>query len=230
MSTLFAQPLWPACFSALHLDRFLLGELDEAAAEEIRAHLKTCAACRETAESMRPRELLPPLRAVPSRPRRSIRLVAAVAGVAAAAGVLLILRPSGPRERSKGSGFALGMYVQHGGEVRRAGSGEAIAPGDAVRFTVTAPSDGYVAVLSLDAQGRGSIYYPAGSRAAPLVAGSDVALPLGTRLDSSVGEERIVGLFCASAIELEPLRAALERSALSIPDGCQVTRWSFVKR
>ena len=72
--------------------------------------------------------------------------------------------------------------------------------------------------------------YPAGSRAAPLVAGSDVALPLGTRLDSSVGEERIVGLFCASAIELEPLRAALERSALPIPDGCQVTRWSFVKR
>src|SRR5689334_19036490 len=40
MSTLLAERFWPACFSALHLDRFLLGELDEAAAEETRAHLK----------------------------------------------------------------------------------------------------------------------------------------------------------------------------------------------
>lgn len=231
MSTSFAERLWPACLSALHLDRFALGELDGAAADEVRAHLKTCARCSETVESMRPREPLPPLRAVPLRPRsRAIRLAAAGAGLAAAASVLLMLRPPGPRERGKGSGFALGMYVQHGAGVRRAAPGEEVAPGDAVRFTVTAPADGYVAVLSLDGLGRGSIYYPAGPRAVPVSAGSDVALPLGTRLDATVGEERIVGLFCASAVELEPLRAALERGSSAVPEGCQVTRWSFVKR
>lgn len=231
MSTLFAERLWPACLSALHLDRFVLGELDDAAAEEVRAHLKSCTRCSEAVESMRPREPLPELRAVPLRRRsRPIRLIAAGAGLAAAASVLLVLRPSVMRERSKGSGFALGMYVQHGGEVRRAGSGEEVAPGDAVRFAVTAPADGYVAVLSLDAQGRASIYYPAGPRAAPVSAGSDLALPLGTRLDATVGEERIVGLFCASPVELEPLRAALERGGSAVPEGCQVTRWSFVKR
>lgn len=231
MSTLLAERLWPACLSALHLDRFVLGELDGPSADEVREHLKTCARCSQAVQSMRPREPLPPLRAVPMRPRsRAIRLVAAAAGLAAAASVLLVLRPPGPRERSKGSGFALGMYVQHGGEVRRAASGEEVAPGDAVRFTVTAPADGYVAVLSLDAQGRGSIYYPTGPRAAPVSAGSDVALPLGTRLDATVGAERIVGLFCASPVELEPLRAALARGGNAVPEGCQVTRWSFVKR
>lgn len=231
MSTLFAERLWPACFSALHLDRFALGELDPAAANEVRAHLPTCARCSEAVQSLRPREPLPPLRVVPLRPRsRWIRVVAAGAGVAAAASVLLLLRPSGPRQRSKGAGFALGMYVQHGGEVRRAGAGEEVAPGDAVRFVVTVPADGYVAVLSLDAQGRGSIYYPAGPRAAPVSRGSDLALPLGTRLDATVGEERIVGLFCAAPVELEPLRAALERGGSAVPEGCQVTRWSFVKR
>ncbi|HEY6907941.1 MAG TPA: zf-HC2 domain-containing protein [Myxococcales bacterium] len=230
MSTLFAERLWPACLSALQLDRFATGELDDAAAAEVRAHLQTCPQCSQAVESMRPREPLPALRAVPLRPRRPIRLVAAVAGVAAAAGVLLVLRPSVPRERSKGSGFALGMYVQHGGEVRRAGAGEEVAPGDAVRFVVTVPADGYVAVLSLDAQGRGSIYYPAGPRAAPVSRGSDLALPLGTRLDATVGEERIVGLFCAAPVDLEPLRAALERGGSAVPEGCQVTRWSFVKR
>ena len=231
MSTLFAERLWPACLSALHLDRFALGELDGAAADEVRAHLETCARCSEALEAMRPREPLPPLRAVRPQPRRrSIRWVAAGAGLAAAASLLLVLRPSLPRERSKGSGFALGMYVQHGGEVRRAAAHEEVAPGDAVRFTVTAPADGYVAVLSLDAQGRGSIYYPAGPKAAPVQAGSDMALPLGTKLDATVGEERIVGLFCASAVELEPLRAALERGGNAVPEGCQVIRWSFVKR
>jgi hypothetical protein len=44
-----------------------------------------------------------------------------------------------------------------------------------------------------------------------------------------VGEESIVGLFCASAVDLEPLRALLERAAVLDPEGCQVIRWSFVK-
>ena len=114
--------------------------------------------------------------------------------------------------------------------MRRAGPGETVAAGDAVRFAVTTPAKAYVAVLSLDPDGHGSIYFPLGARAEPVEASAEVALPLGTRLDATVGEERIVALFCSSPIELEPLRVQLERSGVSAPDGCQVTRWSFVKR
>src|SRR2546422_342701 len=108
---------------------------------------------------------------------------AAGAGIAAAASLLLILRPLG--ERLKGSGFALAMYVEHGGEVQRAGPGETVAAGDAVRFAVTAPQPAYLAVLSIDPLGKGSIYFPSGARAERVQAGVDVALPLGTRLDDT---------------------------------------------
>ncbi len=234
MSTRPADGLWQACLSALHLDRFLMGELNDAEAERVRAHLDECAHCSEAVGGLRMarEERLPPLRLVPLAPRPRPRLWrrAAAAGlaIAAAASVVLVLRP--PGERVKGPGFALRMYVEHEGQVRRAGPGEAVAAGDALRFAVTAPVKSYVAVLSLDPAGHGSVYFPLGARAEPVEAGAEVALPLGTRLDATVGEERIVGLFCSSPVELEPLRVQLERGGASIPAGCQVTRWSFVKR
>jgi len=232
MTTSLADLTWNACFSALQLDRFLAGEMTEGEAERLRVHRAGCARCTAALDELRigSEERLPPLRVVPLAPRSRfpVRAGAAAVGLAAAASLLLVVRPLSTR--IKGPGFALSMYVEHRGEVRPAGPGETVAPGDALRFAVSAPVNGYVAILSLDSKGHGSIYFPAGSRAEPVQAGRDVALPLGTRLDETVGEERIVGLFCTSAVELEPLRLQLERGGPSIPDGCQVTQWSFVKR
>ncbi|MFL5309571.1 MAG: hypothetical protein ACJ79H_03855, partial [Myxococcales bacterium] len=196
-------------------------------------HLLACARCAGAVGAMRAvrDEALPPLRVVPLSPaaRRWPRAAAAgLAVAAAAASLLLVVRP--PGQRLKGPGFALRMYVEHAGDVRPAMPGEVIAPGDAVRFAVTAPANGYVAVLSLDPTGRGSVYFPLGARAEAVAPAGEVPLPIGTRLDATVGEERIVGLFCSSPVELEPLRLQLERGGALFPEGCQVTRWSFVKR
>ncbi len=230
MKNPLARRLWPACHSALHLDRFLAGELDEAESETLRAHVSHCALCSAALDDMRPRGTLPPLRVVPLAARRwRPRIIAAAAGLAAAASVVLIARrPTG--ERTKGPGFSIAAYVQHAGEVRRVGPGESVSPGDALRFAVTVPAPGYVAVLSVDPQGRASIYYPASDRAAPVNPGGEVALPLGTRLDATVGEERISALFCDSPIDLEPVRAAIGQGSARVPAGCQVARWNFVKR
>jgi hypothetical protein len=124
------------------------------------------------------------------------------------------------------------MYVQHGNEVRRAGPGEVIAPGDAVRFSITTAVPAYVAVLSVDPAGRAFVYFPEGERAVRMPAGPDVPLPLGTRLDQTVGEERVLALFCPAPIEVEPVRRTLERAgdAAPLPPGCQGVQWSFVKR
>lgn len=234
MSIQIADRLWPACFSALQLDRYLAGELDDAAGRSVRDHAAGCPRCAAALDEMRlgRDERLPPLRVVPLdlKPtrRRWIPAAAAAAGVAAAASLLLVFRPAG--DRIKGPGFGLRMYVEHAGDVRAAAPGERVAPGDAVRFAVTTPGRGYVAVLSIDPDGRASVYFPVGERAEAVAAGNDVALPIATRLDLSVGEERIVGLFCSSPVELEPLRARLERGAFAAPRGCEVIRWSFVKR
>ncbi len=164
-----------------------------------------------------------------SRSRRWAGLFSASVGLAAAAALLLIGKPDSG-ERSKGAGgFSLGMYVQHGADVRRAGPGEEVHPGDAVRFAVSSRESGYAAVLSLDPAHHASIYFPMEARAAAVPAGADVALPLSTRLDNSVGEEKLLGLFCSAPIELEPVRLGLERGTIPLPDGCQVSRWSFVK-
>ncbi|HWE24601.1 MAG TPA: zf-HC2 domain-containing protein [Myxococcales bacterium] len=245
MTTQSLQRMWPACLSALHLDRWLMGELSQGEADAVLAHVSGCERCRRTVEAMRADKAaadLPHLRllsiapavmtdrqARPS-PHWKLRLGAAAACLAAAAAFFIVARPHGLGERIKGPGFALAMYVQHGGEVRRVGPGEAIAPGDAVRFAVSTPVKAYVAVLSVDAKGRASIYYPAGSSAQLVSAGEDAPLPLGTRLDETVGEERVVGLFCSAPVDLEPLRAALEAGTAAFPHECQVTQWTFVKR
>jgi Domain of unknown function (DUF4384) len=245
MTMPLVERAWPACLSALQLDRWMVGELKQRESDLVQVHVSGCERCARTAEAMRAQREsaeLPRLRLLSIAPalsaigeRRStrrwrVRAAAAVAGLAAAASLLLVVGPPRGGERIKGSGFALAMYVQHAGEVRRVGPGEAIAAGDAVRFTVTTPVKAYVAILSLDAKGRASVYYPTGATAQPLPAGQDMPLPLGTRLDESIGEERIVGLFCSSAVELEPVRVRLEAGNASFPHECQVTQWTFVKR
>jgi hypothetical protein len=140
-----------------------------------------------------------------------------------------VTRPAA-EERSKGAPEALGVYVQHGAEVRRAGPDEAVSPGDALRFSFSLPRPAWVAVLSLDGAGRASIYFPLGGRAERVEAGQDLPLPLATRLDSTVGPERLTALACDAPVELEPLRLALGVGAEVQPEGCRVLHWRLLKR
>ena len=236
---LAATPLsWNACLSALRLDRWMMGELGAADTQTVGTHVSSCAACSAALAGIRGvREEVRalPLPAALGRPSPRRRVPgAAVAGVglALAASLVLVLRVPHPVQRSKGSGVGLAMYVQHGDEVRRAAPGETVSPGDAVRFAVSTPVPAYVAVLSLDPAGKASVYFPQATRAAPVPAGSEVPLPLGTRLDATTGQERLLVLFCPSAVELEPIRQALARGqdGAPLPADCQGLRWSFVKR
>jgi len=237
---LTATPLsWNACLSALRLDRWMMGELDATEAETVGTHVSSCATCstavagmRGVREEVRALPLPPALDRRPAPRRRLATGAVAGFGLALAASLVLVLRAPPATERIKGPGLGLAMYVQHGTEVRRAGPGETVSPGDSVRFAVTTPAPAYVAVLSVDPAGKASVYFPQGAHAAQVPAGSEVPLPLGTRLDATTGEERLLGLFCASPVELEPIRQALERGqdGAPLPADCQGLRWSFVKR
>ena len=67
------------------------------------------------------------------------------------------------------------MYVSHSGQVRRTAPGETVAPGDAVRFAVTAPTDIHVArffvYALLGADHDSSPYTQTGERIARIAAG-----------------------------------------------------------
>jgi hypothetical protein len=243
---------WRACTSALRLERWTHGELSSPEADSLQAHVAGCRDCTEALRALQAghQEELPAMRTrasaeatAPAQARtrwprllRSWPLAAAGLGAALAAGLLVVLRlPPGtgaPGTSLKGPGVGLSMFVQHGGSVRRAEEGEVVAPGDAVRFAVTSPVKAYVAVLSVDPQGRASVYFPLGPRAEPVEPGVESPLPLGTRLDGTVGEERIWALLCPEPIALEPLRAQLERGRdeALLSRGCRVIPWRFVKR
>lgn len=244
MNDLFRATSWDACTSALLLDRLARGELGPSEAETVRGHIASCTRCAAAAGRLEAAErlVLPPLRPVGesvsplvrARARWGARIAGAGLALATAAGLMMALRVFPVRESGtalKGTGHGLSMYVQHGSDVRRAGPGEIVAPGDAIRFTVTTRERSFLAVLSLDATGAASVYFPLADRAAPIEPGVDTPLPVGTRLDRSVGEERIWAYFCREPVEVEPLRARLEATQEpSLPSDCQVVPWRFVKR
>ncbi|WP_437956297.1 DUF4384 domain-containing protein [Sorangium sp. So ce119] len=169
------------------------------------------------------------------RPPRRWLAPAAASALAAAAAALLFFRtfpaapdPAGgpaesPGERIKGAN-GIGFYVKRGGAVQPGGAGERLHPGDAIQFTYSATEARYLVILSVDGASQASVYYPSGPVAARIEPGRNVLLPQSTVLDDTLGAERIYGLFCAEAVAVEPLRAALAAhpDAPPAPPGCDV--------
>ena len=225
---------WQGCLSAFRLDRFRSGELPPTEAAQVQAHLEGCALCREASDVLSQAEAEFRASAMPLRaPRRKARraLLWGAGALAAAAACILALQPTASL-RSKGPGASLGMYVQHGQDVRRALPGEALVPGDSVRFSYSSREASYLAILSRDGAGVATIYFPQGLEMAAVPAAEDALLPLATRLDGVLGEETVLALFCPSARALEPLREALQASPQSSPEvpGCKLATFHFTKR
>lgn len=205
--------------SDLRIDELLADELASDEAVAATAHLDDCERCRG-----RRRELSADRAvfrsALPALPRRRWVGTAALAAVAAAAGVAIVLRDPAREIRSKG-GARLGLVVVHGEAMWRGGQGERTHPGDTLSYVVTTAEPAYVAVVSRDAAGRVTTYVPPER----VAAGRDVQLSLATVLDDALGAERLYGVFCAEPIAEAALRDAPDRA----PPGCVVDRIDIEK-
>jgi hypothetical protein len=110
--------------------------------------------------------------------------------------------------RTKGM-VSLGVVLRRpSGDVSRPTPGEAVFPGDALRFEITAARPGFVTVLGLDAAGAVAVYAPAAESTIRLEAGMPTILPGSIVADSTLGPERIVAVLCAQAPVLDDLREA----------------------
>jgi len=230
----------PECVSDYAFDRWLAGHAAADQRQAIEQHVARCARCSARQARLQGEREAWRARTVPaalgssSKPKR-VAVPAVAAALALAAAAMLIVRGSSlaPDEgvRSKGP-QSIGFYVKHGDAVRRGAHGERVEPGDALRFLYTSEEDGFIAVLSVDAAQRGTIYFPnEAANAAAFAAGHDVPLPLSTVLDDVTGPERIFGVFCASPVALEPLRRALERDPTAAPPpGCRFDQLLIEKR
>jgi hypothetical protein len=195
-------------------------------------HLEGCASCRARFEALRGEQQRFDAATIPLvlRPRRRVAPVLGFAAALAAGLAAIVLRaPTEEITRAKGRPVAIGFYVKHKDRVRRASSStEAVAPGDALRFWYTSSRPTHLAILSLDPAGKTSTYYPASAEEAGAAqAGREVALPISTVLDDTLGRERIFGFFCESSVRLDRLALALGGTP---PEGCIEVELGFDKR
>lgn len=207
-----------ACLSDLLLDRWLaeekLGEEERAHAEE---HLRSCAACalRKEALAEDARAFDIPLR-LPSPRRRPAFAWGLRLGLAATAAMalLVLVRPDspGPDVRSKGGGTLAVIARSPDGSIDRVLPGDALHPGDAIRFEVRASEDSVVAVIGIDASGAVTPYV----EEVAIEAGGPQLLPGAILLDETLGPEWIVAFFCSAPLGTERLleagTEALERA------------------
>jgi hypothetical protein len=209
----------PDCLSDLDLDRLRLGEF-EGSMEGARAaaHLQGCGDCKARMAELE--AVVPPLDALPSVPslsgperrRRRLRLAAWSAPILAAA-VVVLLPWSHKNSRTKGGSWQLGVIAQYpSGRVAGVFQGAALASGDRLRFEVSAPRHGYVAVISADAAGAVTPFAPASGNTIELPAGHHL-LDGAVRLDDSIGAERLLLVACDHPMAVTEVVAAA-RTAL----------------
>jgi hypothetical protein len=236
--------------TAMDFDRALLGLLPEDRQRALDEHVRGCARCAETQQTLQSRAAH--FRAEVA-PRTLPRVLAAADGPAArlsrwwstagagrrwawlatpvvAAGLVLAVGTVGPKGRrasvvdqepdvsTKGRP-ALRTFVRRGERVFAATSGEALAPGDAVRFVVEPRGHRYLLVVSVDGAGKVSVYHPfEGALSAPLGTDPRVELPGSIVLDRAPGPERVFALFSDAPLSAAAARESLERIAAGGPE------------
>jgi hypothetical protein len=107
----------------------------------------------------------------------------------------------------------------------------AVQPGDQLRFFVSGAAHPYVAVLSRDARGVVTEYYPGTGQSGTLASEAKTFLDSSVELDATLGPETIWAVLCAETFGTTPLLRELERThELAVPPGCELQRLELVKR
>jgi hypothetical protein len=246
--------------SDLALDRLMAGELDGTDQRiAMQAHLEGCTSCgnrhrqlaRQAGEFARLSAARPSIarrmEEVRTGGRRASRarvwVAALVAAGAAAAAIVLMARPPGGSVILKGPGVKLDAFVlRAGGTAEELLPGARVAPGDRVRFAVSAPFDGFLGLVSADAAGNVMSYLPGGATALlRLPAGEDRPVDGSVELDATLGNERTFAFLCREPVDggqlLERVRASLaaaggdpkQISLAGVPADCVSATFLFEK-
>jgi len=114
-----------------------------------------------------------------------------------------------------------------------------VRPGDELRFRVSSPRRGFLAVVGIGGRTgmETAVYYPAAPYAAPIEAGDDIDLP-STIADERVGQELVYGFICNKPVRLDEIRGQLDQprsaSTYMVPVGgldvpCDIDTFGFLK-
>jgi hypothetical protein len=120
--------------------------------------------------------------------------------------------------------------VKRGPESFWAEPDQSLAPGDELRFAVSADRPLYVGVWGVDALGRTSAYHGS-SELSKVEAGQRQLLSGAALLDDSLGEERLVAVYCTKPVPGAELAGAVTASPVAprMPPECTHELLTIVK-
>lgn len=200
------------------LERYLAGDLTGESLAKVERAIAESPSERARVEELRAdsaafliRHPPGPLAAKLEKPKRRWMLWVPLA-TAAAALLIFFVRPPVEPERSVKGSVVLTVFRQRGdAPVEQLENGATVRPGDHVRFSITAPADGFVAVISRDGAGKVSTYHPFGSAQAAPHKAKEPLLQSAIALDDVRGKERVWAVFSEKPFELAPLLQQIER-------------------
>jgi hypothetical protein len=231
------------------LERLALGELDAAAAADVRGRLAAegrdadaeiaalAASSREILEAHPPARIAAAVRARANaaRPARRWLTIAPIV-LAGAAAIVLVARPHRTTSTTTGTDelgledatpkgpAALGVYRHRADGDERLADGAPAAPGDLVQLTYRAGTDRFGVLLSIDGRGHVTLHWPdAGEAAATRLSGKgEVRLPSAYELDDAPAFERFFLVTAEAPFSVATATDAAHALAAK-PDAARVT-------
>jgi hypothetical protein len=222
----------------LELERWLAGDLpdersraatadDRVRLEQLRAEHAGFLASVDVGEELR--AIRQRAGVVSGRRTASRRAWLLSGGALAAAALALVLvwyrRPPDPDDlQPKGGSVGLVVHVATGASSRAIASEGPVRAGDRIRFEVSVPRPGYVAVIGLDPSGGSTVYYPFGGvAAARLDPGAGAVLPGAIQLDAAGGDEPVYAVYGEQPFALDAALVSALRGGAGVP-GVAVAR------
>jgi hypothetical protein len=227
----------PGCITDLMFDAWFARELPDELEPAMEMHVATCPRCRGRRATLAVERsaflaLHPSYVATPGQvARKHKRALLGVGVITALVAVTLaaLAHESAPDALPPSAAEAtLGFQIERGGASELAARGQDLHPGDQVRFVYSLQAPAYLAIYGLDEHGTVRVLYPESELAAPARAGEHVALASTVKVDESLGQHWIFGLFCTTAFPVvEPQRTLMLQRSMAPSPGCDlsVTDW-----
>ena len=153
-------------------------------------------------------------------PRRSLQVTfASLAALLMAGGAFWLRTDTGLPPALQGAGatqvkgeeFSLAFLAGKGAQLAPVRPGDAFRAGDRLQPVYSSAREGYVTLLSIDAQGKVSGYSASGPRAA-LPPAQGRTLPFAIELDASRGDELFLAVRTREPLDANGAQAALKRA------------------